>query len=112
MTLTSLIASLIGSIDLKELADDARALMEDGATEEEIHVIVAALLDAAVPEELVGAWADAAMEPMYRKAADKIVAMVAGKLGKLAKPKRPGLPALVQREIDRVKAVIAARGQG
>jgi len=73
MTVPALLLSILGAVDLDELLADARAL-SDGATEEEEIAIVAHLLDAAIPEELVP-MLDAIAEPVYLEAARRIVAL-------------------------------------
>lgn len=88
MTAATVLTSLLSTVDLGEIVSDARALIDDCATEAEAEALIAALVDAAVPEELVGAWADAAMEPLYADAAHRLVKLVRARVGR--KPKVRG----------------------
>lgn len=108
MTLGSILTAYLATIDLGELTDDARGLL-DGVTDEEAVVIVAHLLDAAIPEELFGDKADTAAEPLYAEAAARIVGLVLRRTG------RKGVgPHRVKRLMDgeraRVDALLAAGG--
>lgn len=88
MTVATILSSLLSTVDVDELVSDARALIDDGTTDADVEALIATLVDAAVPEELVGAWADAAMEPLYADAAHRLVKLVRARVGR--KPKVRG----------------------
>lgn len=93
MTVATVLASLLATVDVDDIVSDARALIDDGATEAEVEALISALIDAAVPEELAGAWADAAMEPLYEDAARKLLKLVMARLARKVKVKGGRTPA-------------------
>lgn len=108
MTLASVLAAFLGTIDLNQLTDDAK-LLTSGLTEEEAVVIVTHLIDTAIPEELFGAAAEAIAEPLYAEAATRIVTLITRRVGhKGAKPHH--VQRLMQNERARVDALLAAGG--
>lgn len=94
MTASSIVLSILRSVSLAELIDTAAELI-DGATEEEAAAIVEELLDQAIPEELLGTWADAVAEPLYALAAERIVRAVTRRARKATLKPAPYVPPIV-----------------
>lgn len=109
MTIGAILAAYMSTINVKELAADVE-LLAGGLTDDEAVVLISHLLDDAIPEELFGAKADAAMEPLYADAASRIVALIHRRAtGRVLKPHR--VKGLMANERARVDALIAGGAQ-